>query len=177
LHEADFHDLFSIGGQLRRAWTWAPAAGHFQGRRRSRRPRPGSPCPESRGEWGPGPTRPHRSPSWPSRPRPPPAPSPRGNDAFPDVVVGELIALVDRTYRALADRDHCAMGGFSMGAGQALEIALAHPELFAWVGRPKAPSTAVARPPGTLEETAIPFEKPPVPLSVPNMGRYQEPAQ
>ncbi len=57
-----------------------------------------------------------------------------GNEAFPDVVVRELLPLVDRTFRTLADRDHRAIAGFSMGAGQAMEIALANPGLFAWVG-------------------------------------------
>jgi enterochelin esterase family protein len=54
--------------------------------------------------------------------------------AFEEVVTGELIPLVDATYRTLADRDHRALAGLSMGGMQALQIGLKHLDQFAYIG-------------------------------------------
>ena len=54
--------------------------------------------------------------------------------AFEEVMLGELIPMIDATYRTLAAPEHRAMTGLSMGAGQTLQIALKHPETFAWIG-------------------------------------------
>ncbi len=54
--------------------------------------------------------------------------------AFEDVVVKDLIPLIDSTYRTLADRDHRAIAGLSMGAGQAMRIGLTHLDTFSAVG-------------------------------------------
>ena len=53
---------------------------------------------------------------------------------FEDVVVTDLIPMIDATYRTIADRDHRAITGLSMGSGQALQIAFDHTDLFSWVG-------------------------------------------
>jgi len=53
---------------------------------------------------------------------------------FEEVVVNDLIPAIDATYRTIADRDHRAITGLSMGSGQALQIAFDHTELFSWVG-------------------------------------------
>ena len=58
----------------------------------------------------------------------------RGNEAFGDVVVKDLVPMVDSTYRTRADREHRALAGLSMGAGQALQIGLGNPAVFAAVG-------------------------------------------
>jgi enterochelin esterase-like enzyme len=47
--------------------------------------------------------------------------------------VSDLVPLVESRYRVGADRAHRAIAGNSMGGGQALAIALAHPELFSSV--------------------------------------------
>jgi enterochelin esterase-like enzyme len=54
--------------------------------------------------------------------------------AFEDVVTKDLIPLVDSTYRTLADRDHRAIAGLSMGAAQAMQIGLTHLDTFSAVG-------------------------------------------
>jgi enterochelin esterase-like enzyme len=54
--------------------------------------------------------------------------------AFEDVVLGELIPKIDATYRTLADRDHRAMAGLSMGAMQTLQITLNHTDRFSYIG-------------------------------------------
>jgi enterochelin esterase-like enzyme len=64
----------------------------------------------------------------------PPSSAGRGTEGFQDLVLHDLIPLIDSTYRTLADRKHRAIAGLSMGAGQALEIALANPDKFGCAG-------------------------------------------
>jgi len=45
-----------------------------------------------------------------------------------------LIPAVQAAYPVRADARHRALAGLSMGGGQALNIGLAHPETFAWIG-------------------------------------------
>jgi len=61
-------------------------------------------------------------------------PGARGNEAFPDVVIQDLIPHIDKTCRTKPDRNSRALAGLSMGAGQATRIALANPKLFGYVG-------------------------------------------
>jgi enterochelin esterase-like enzyme len=63
----------------------------------------------------------------------PPAPGTRGNEAFSELVVGDLVPFIDSNFRTIADRTHRAIAGLSMGAGQALQIGLGEPNLFAYV--------------------------------------------
>jgi enterochelin esterase-like enzyme/lysophospholipase L1-like esterase len=48
-------------------------------------------------------------------------------------LLDQIIPLVERRYRVLADPAHRAIGGLSMGAFQSIEIGLAHPERFGYV--------------------------------------------
>jgi enterochelin esterase-like enzyme len=72
---------------------------------------------------------------------PPAAPQPgaprdfgRAFSAFEEVMVKDLIPMIDATYRTIADRDHRAMAGLSMGGGQTFQITLDHPDLFSCIG-------------------------------------------
>src|SRR5689334_15101948 len=56
------------------------------------------------------------------------------NSAFEEVMMGDLIPTIDNAYRTLADRDHRAMAGLSMGAGQALTITLRNLDKFSYIG-------------------------------------------
>jgi enterochelin esterase-like enzyme len=49
---------------------------------------------------------------------------------FEAVLLEEVIPMVDRDLRTIADRDHRALAGLSMGSFQALKIGLRHPETF-----------------------------------------------
>ena len=53
--------------------------------------------------------------------------------AFGDELFNDIIPLVENNYRVQADRDHRAIGGVSMGAGQAFTLGLRHLDKFAWV--------------------------------------------
>ena len=54
--------------------------------------------------------------------------------AFPEELADAAVQFVDENYRTLADRDHRAMAGLSMGGMQTQKVVFAHPELFAWAG-------------------------------------------
>jgi enterochelin esterase-like enzyme len=59
---------------------------------------------------------------------------PRGNAAFEEVVINDLVSMIDATYRTLANREQRAIAGLSMGAGQAMQIGLGHLDQFAYIG-------------------------------------------
>lgn len=67
-----------------------------------------------------------------------------GPNSFEDVFVDELLPVIDKQYRTLADAEHRAIGGISRGGVWALEIAFTHPELFSAVGG-HSPALAVNR--------------------------------
>ncbi len=54
--------------------------------------------------------------------------------AFEDDVTQALIPFVDATYRTIADRDHRAMAGLSMGGMQTFQVTLNHLDLFSYIG-------------------------------------------
>jgi enterochelin esterase-like enzyme len=57
-------------------------------------------------------------------------------------LLDSLIPAVDVAYATLKDSGHRAIGGLSMGGGQALNFGLGHPEAFNWVaGFSPAPNT------------------------------------
>ena len=54
--------------------------------------------------------------------------------AFEADVTEALIPFVDKTFRTIADRDHRAMAGLSMGGMQTFHITLNHLDLFSHIG-------------------------------------------
>lgn len=54
--------------------------------------------------------------------------------AFTEEVAGSAVSFIDRTYRTIADREHRAMAGLSMGGMQTQKCVFDSPELFAWAG-------------------------------------------
>jgi len=76
-----------------------------------------------------------------ARPRPNPAgqtaaaPRPQGPaNPFEQVLLTEIIPTIDKSYRTIPDREHRAIAGLSMGAGQAFAIGFGHLDTFAYVG-------------------------------------------
>ena len=55
-------------------------------------------------------------------------------DAFEKVMVEETVPTFDERLRTIADRDHRAICGLSLGGFQSYTIGLDHPELFGWIG-------------------------------------------
>ncbi|GAB3808616.1 esterase family protein [Spirosoma humi] len=56
----------------------------------------------------------------------------RANDFATDLV-GNVIPYVEKNYRAVANRENRAIGGFSRGGGQTLRTAFGNMDKFAWV--------------------------------------------
>ena len=72
----------------------------------------------------------------------------------------EIIPMVDANYRTLADQQHRAMAGLSMGGMQTRVITLANPDVFAYVGMFSGGSIStedVANAPGFKEKIKLVF--------------------
>ena len=54
--------------------------------------------------------------------------------AFKDVLFDDIIPMVEKNYRVIADPEHRAYAGLSMGGMQAREVTLANPGKFSYVG-------------------------------------------
>jgi enterochelin esterase-like enzyme len=62
--------------------------------------------------------------------------------AFERDLLDDVIPAIEARYSVLADREHRALAGLSMGGGQSLNFGLAHLDTFAWVGAfSSAPNT------------------------------------
>ena len=53
-----------------------------------------------------------------------------GKNPYMDMIINELVPFVDKSYRTIADRQHRAVMGYSMGGFGAMALALKHPETF-----------------------------------------------
>jgi enterochelin esterase-like enzyme len=57
-----------------------------------------------------------------------------GMSAFEEVMIKEIIPMIDADYRTLADREHRAMAGLSMGANQTIQITMNNLDKFSYIG-------------------------------------------
>ena len=79
---------------------------------------------------------------WPENvPRPKPGERPAGTwppkgwaDGFKKTLLEDIIPMIDSNYRTLADQEHRAMAGLSMGGMQTRVISLANTNVFSYVG-------------------------------------------
>ena len=55
------------------------------------------------------------------------------SDAFDAMMAEEVVPMVDKQFRTIADRDHRAVAGLSWGAKQAYDLGLGHRDLFSAV--------------------------------------------
>lgn len=53
---------------------------------------------------------------------------------FSDLLIKDVIPFIEKNYRVLADHEHRAMAGLSMGSMQTSVTTFSHPELFSYVG-------------------------------------------
>ncbi|MBN2131767.1 MAG: hypothetical protein JW741_19865 [Sedimentisphaerales bacterium] len=56
-----------------------------------------------------------------------------GGQQFSEILLTEIIPMVESNFRVLTDREHRAIAGLSMGAGQATQIGAAHLDEFAYI--------------------------------------------
>ena len=57
-----------------------------------------------------------------------------GGGAYGQFMTAELIPWVDANFRTIADKDHRAMAGLSMGGMQTRAVTLANPDKFSYIG-------------------------------------------
>jgi enterochelin esterase family protein len=123
------------GLDVRRPGDPAPGQGGFGG------PRPQGAPQGAPGQFPQGP-RPQGAPGQGPRPQGAPGqggPRPNfaafgGFNAFQEVLIKDIIPMVENNYRVIADTEHRAMAGLSMGGMQTHSITLANPTTFAYVG-------------------------------------------
>ena len=102
-------------------------------------PRPGG-RPQGMGQGGPGGQRPGGFQGGPGGQRPRMGGADfarmarRMGGAFEEVLIKDVIPLVESRYRVIADSEHRAMAGLSMGGMQTHGITLNNPTTFAYVG-------------------------------------------
>jgi len=65
---------------------------------------------------------------------PPPVGASVDFTVFENVMVRDVIPMIDGSLRTLADRDHRAVAGLSMGANEALRLGTHHLDLFSYLG-------------------------------------------
>jgi enterochelin esterase-like enzyme len=58
----------------------------------------------------------------------------RSRELFERDLLESVVPLIESGYRVLADREHRAIVGLSLGGGQSIGAGLGHPEQFAWIG-------------------------------------------
>lgn len=64
-------------------------------------------------------------------------------EKFEADLLEDVIPAIELRYSVIADRDHRALAGLSMGGGQSLNFGLAHVDKFAWIGAfSAAPNTS-----------------------------------
>ena len=59
---------------------------------------------------------------------------PAGGGPYGDLMINDLIPWVDSHFRTLADKDHRAMAGLSMGGMITEAVGMSHPDKFAYIG-------------------------------------------
>jgi len=58
----------------------------------------------------------------------------RGTFPFENVLIGEIIHMIDASFRTLNDRNYRAMAGLSMGANQTITITMNNLDKFSYIG-------------------------------------------
>jgi enterochelin esterase-like enzyme len=82
-------------------------------------------------------------------------------EKFEQDLLGDIIPAIEAKYSVLADREHRALAGLSMGGGQSLNFGLSHLDTFAWIGgfssapNMKPPAQLVPDPASTKEKVKL----------------------
>ncbi len=79
---------------------------------------------------------------------------------FMNTLLDDIIPMIDANFRTLADSQHRAMAGLSMGGMQTRAITLAHPEVFSYLGIFSGGSISVEdaeNAPGFIENNKLVF--------------------
>lgn len=55
-------------------------------------------------------------------------------EGFRNTLIQDIVPMIDRNFRTIADKDHRALAGLSMGGMETKEIGLRRPDVFGWLG-------------------------------------------
>jgi enterochelin esterase-like enzyme len=61
-------------------------------------------------------------------------PTPTGPFPFEQVLINEVIPMIDKSYKTIANKDNRAMAGLSMGANQTMQIVIKNLDQFSYLG-------------------------------------------
>jgi enterochelin esterase family protein len=75
----------------------------------------------------------YATPREPDAPRRGPGDYKSDMEGFALDFMNDLVPVIESRYRVVADREHRAIAGLSMGGGQAFAIGLSHPEFFSGI--------------------------------------------
>lgn len=78
--------------------------------------------------------------------------------AFEDVIIHDLIPTIDASYRTIADREHRAMAGLSMGGMETLFVTLHHLDTFAFIASLSGPIAPDLNSNQPLGSEPVPFD-------------------
>jgi enterochelin esterase family protein len=106
----------------------------------------------------------------------PPPMTPPGGGAYGQLMINDLIPWIDSNFRTLADKDHRAMAGLSMGSMMTASVTMANLDKFSYIGLLSGgTSSGGPRPgPGAFAPGAPP---PPLDLKTAYNGAMADPAQ
>lgn len=102
---------------------------------------------------------------------------PPGGGAYGELMINDLIPWVDGNFRTLADKDHRAMAGLSMGGMITEAVGMSHPETFTYIGLFSGNRAAMFGQQTPFANTADGAALPPLDLKTLYNGAMADPAK
>ena len=100
-----------------------------------------------------------------------------GTNVYGKFMISDLIPWIDRNFRTLADKDHRAMAGLSMGAGQTVNITMNNLDKFSHIGLFSGGSAAPRATPAAAAPAGLPSAAAPARAGAPAATPAAAPAQ
>jgi enterochelin esterase-like enzyme len=108
---------------------------------------------------------------------PPPPMTPPGGGAYGQLMINDLIPWIDSNFRTLADKDHRAMAGLSMGSMMTASVTMANLDKFSYIGLLSGGTSSGGPRTGGTGAFAPGAPPPPLDLKTAYNGAMADPAQ
>jgi enterochelin esterase-like enzyme len=102
---------------------------------------------------------------------------PPGGGAYGQLMINDLIPWVDSNFRTIADKDHRAMAGLSMGGMITEAVGMSHPETFSYIGLFSGDRAAMFGQQTPMGQTPDGGAMPPLDLKTVYNGAMADPAK
>jgi hypothetical protein len=102
---------------------------------------------------------------------------PPGGGPYGDLMINDLIPWVDSNFRTIADKDHRAMAGLSMGGMITEAVGMSHPETFSYIGLFSGDRAAMFGPQTPFSQNPDGGTMPPLDLKTVYNGVMSDPAK